>query len=74
MSLTLIPDGIWRWGLWKTVRFGCDHEDDTNPHDALVSFIRRGQRLELPPHVHVKTGRSLQARKGPSQEMNLSAF
>ena len=18
MSLTLIPDGIWRWGLWKT--------------------------------------------------------
>lgn len=49
MSLTLIPDGIWRWGLWKTVRFGCDHEDDTNPHDASVSFIRKGQRLELPP-------------------------
>ena len=49
-------------------RFGCDHEDDTNPHDALVSFIGRGQRLELPPHVHVKTGRSLQARKGPPQK------
>lgn len=37
-------------------------------------LYKKRKRLELPPHILVKTGRRIQARKGPSQEMNLSAF
>jgi len=74
-------EGIWRWDLWKAVKFGGGHVGEAL-HNGISVLIRRGTDQSLLAHspYHMRTcedtaGRhlSISQEGGPHWETNLAS-
>ena len=56
-------DDIWRWGLWKVIRFRWGHGGGWGfPHDGISALLRRGRDAKASPLCHDGAQREDQKR------------